>query len=175
MSAKPKKSDYKASAAEIAQARIGAQNAADYQTYLQPLAVDELADALTADVQTTARSRANADVLQGLTSDLDFNKVRNSGEYGTGLSAAYQAGQGNANKAATEIQNNRATNMVSTSLQQGADGAGARSTLSNIGTTRVLDRAKNKQLLRQARIDAGLRIAGAGVDKSEIGLSLIHI
>ena len=40
------------------------------------------------------------------------------------------------------------------------------SLLTNIGTNRTLEKAKNKLLTKQARLDAGLKIAGAAGQKA---------
>ena len=81
------------------------------------------------------------------------------------LSGAYQGQLGKAGAGALEIQNTRAGAAVGVAQGQSADSGSALSKLTNIGVSRGLNKAKNNELLRQARLDAGMKVAGAGADK----------
>lgn len=165
MGSKPKKQDYKASEAEKTEARIGAQKAEFFNANYQPLNVAELKDSLSDDIKNIARGRGNADVMQGLTSKLSYNQTQNAGQVAADLSGAYQGQLGKAGEGALKIQNTRGAAAVGVAQGQSADSGSALSTLTNIGTSRALNKAKNNELLRQARLDAGMKVAGAAADK----------
>jgi hypothetical protein len=165
MGSKPKQSDYKASEAEKTEARVGAQKAEFFNQTYQPLNVAELKDSLTDDIKNIARRRSNADVMQGLTAKPNYSQTQNAGQVAADLSGAYQGQLGKAGAGALQIQNTRGSAAVGVAQGQSADAGSALSTLTNIGTSRALTRAKNNELMRQARLDAGMKIAGAAADK----------
>ena len=165
MGSKPKQSDYEASEAEKTEARVGAQKAEFFNQTYQPLNVAELKDSLTDDIKNIARRRGNADVMQGLTSKLNYGQTQKAGQVAADLSGAYQGQLGKAGEGALKIQNTRGSAAVGVAQGQSADAGSALSTLTNIGTSRALTRAKNNELMRQARLDAGMKIAGAAADK----------
>jgi hypothetical protein len=165
MGSKPKPSDYKASEAEKTEARIGAQKAEFFNKTYQPLNVAELKDSLTDDIKNIARGRGNADVMQALTAKPTYAATQNAGQVAADLSGAYQGQLGKAGAGALQIQNTRGTAAVGVAQGQSADSGSALSTLTNIGTSRALNKAKNNELLREAKFDAGMKIAGAGADK----------
>jgi hypothetical protein len=165
MGSKPKPSDYKASEAEKTEARIGAQKAEFFNKTYQPLNVAELKDSLTDDIKNIARGRGNADVMQALTAKPTYAATQNAGQVAADLSGAYQGQLGKAGAGALQIQNTRAAAALGVAQGQSADSGSALSTLTNIGVSRGLNKAKNNELLREAKFDAGMKIAGAGADK----------
>lgn len=166
MGSKPKKQDYKASAAEQAESKIAAQKAEFFNKHYAQLNANELRDSLTGDIKNLARGRGNADVMQGLTSKPSYAATQDAGGVARDLSGAYQSTLGQAGAGALDVQNKRGAAAVGSAQGQSADSAGAMSLLTNIGTNRVLDKAKNNELLRQSRLDAGLKIAGAAGQKT---------
>ena len=166
MSSKPKKSEYKASAAERTEARISAQKAEFFNANYQPLNVAELKDSLTDDIKNIARGRGNADTMQALTSKTSYADTQAGGEVAASLSSGYQGQMGRATSAAKDIQNKRSASAIGVAQGQSADASKAQSALTQIGTGRQLDNAKNKQLLREARQSAGMKVAGAGAEKT---------
>jgi|11_taG_2_1085331.scaffolds.fasta_scaffold15763_3 hypothetical protein len=165
MGSKPKQSDYKASPAEIEAAKVGAEKAEFFERNYQPLNVAELKDSLSDDVTNLARSRANADVMQALTSAPTYQQTQNAGQFSRDFSQAYQGQLGKATAGAETLQNQRAAAAVGVAQGQSASSGAARSALASIGTSRQLDRAKNNALMKAAKIDAGMRVAGAAGDK----------
>lgn len=165
MGSRPKKQDYKASAAEQAEARIAAEKAEFFNQNYAPLNAMELRDSLTDDIKNLARGRGNADVMQGLTSTPSYAATQDAGGVARDLSGAYQSTLGQATAGALDVQNKRATAAVGAAQGQSAASADAMSLLTNIGTNRTLEKAKNNELLRGARLDAGMKVAGAGIDK----------
>lgn len=165
MSSKPKKSEYKPSKAEKMEAKIAAKKAEHFNKNYAPLNVMELKDSLSSDISDLARGRGNADVMQGLTSNLNYGQTQNAGGYARDLSGAYQSTLGQATAGALDIQNKRGTAAVGSAQGQSATSAQAASLLTNIDTNRTLEKAKNNQMLRQSRLDAAAKVAGAGMDK----------
>lgn len=166
MGSKPKKQDYKASAAEQTESRIAADKAEFFNQNYAPLNAMELRDSLTDDIKNLARGRGNADVMQGLTSTPSYAATQDAGGAARDLSGAYQSTLGQATAGALDVQNKRGTAAVGSAQGQSAASADAMSLLSNIGANRTLDKAKNTLLTKQARLDAGLKIAGAAGQKA---------
>lgn len=165
MGSKPKEKDYKASAAEQTESKIAAQKAEFFNANYNPLNVAELKDSLTDDIKNLARGRGNADTMQALTSNPSYAATQDAGGVAKDLSGAYQATLGGATSGALDIQNKRATAAVGSAQGQTAASASAQSLLTNIGTNRTLEKAKNNELLRGAKLDAGMKIAMGGADK----------
>ena len=168
MGSKPKKQDYKASAAEQTESRIAAEKSEFFNENYAPLNVQELKDSLSDDIKNLARGRGNADVMQGLTSTPNYAATQNAGGTASDLSGAYQSTLGQATAGALDIQNKRGAAAVGSAQGQTAASADSMSLLTNIGTNRTLDKARNKLLTKQAKLDAGLKIAGA-VGKKTFG------
>ena len=164
MGSKPKKQDYKASAAEQTEARTGAQKAEFFFENYAPLNVAELKNSLSDDIKNLALGRGNADVMQGLTSKPTYAATQDAGGVASDLSGAYQATLGGATAGALDIQNKRGAAAVGASQKQSATSASAGSLLTDIGTNRALDKAKNNELLRGAKLDAAMKVASAGFD-----------
>ena len=165
MGSKPKKEEYKASEAEKTESRIAAAKASHFNKNYAPLNEMELKDSLSDDISNLARGRGNADVMQGLTSNLNYGQTQQAGDYVEGLSSAYQGTLGKASSGALDIQNKRGTAAIGSAQGQSATSADAMSTLTNIGTNRTLADAKNKQMLKNARLSAAMKVGGAALDK----------
>ena len=103
--------------------------------------------------------------MQGLTSNLNYGQTQNAGDYVADLSGAYQGTLGKATAGALDIQNKRGTAAVGSAQGQSAASAQASSLLTNIGNNRVLDEAKNKLAVRNAKAKALGKIGGAALDK----------
>jgi hypothetical protein len=165
MGSKPKKEEYKPSEAEKNESRIAAAKASHFNKNYAPLNEMELKDSLSDDISNLARGRGNADVMQGLTSNLNYGQTQQAGDYVEGLSSAYQGTLGKASSGALDIQNKRGTAAIGSAQGQSATSADAMSTLTNIGTNRTLADAKNKQMLKNARLSAAMKVGGAALDK----------
>lgn len=165
MGSKPKQEDYKPSEAEKAEARVAAEKASHFNKNYAGLNVSELQDSFSDDISNLARGRGNADVMQGLTSNLNYGQTQNAGDYAANLSGAYQGTLGKASAGALDVQNKRGAAGVGVAQGQSATSANTSSLLTNIGTNRVLEKAKNKQMLKNARSAALGKIAMSGVDQ----------
>lgn len=172
MSSSPDQQDYEASEAEKTEAKVGAEKAQHFNANYAPLNVAELKDSMSDDIRTMARARGNADVMQGLTSGMTYNRTQNAGDYASSLSNAYQGTMGQATASALDIQNKRGTAGVGVAQGQSAQSAKAGSLLTDLGTNRTLDAAKNKLLVENARLQAaGKLVSGAleGASKDKDG------
>jgi hypothetical protein len=164
MSSSPDPQEYEATEAEKTEARVGAEKAQHFNANYAPLNVDELNDSMSDDVKNLARGRGNADVMQGLTSGLTYARTQNAGDYASTLSNAYQGTLGQATTAALDIQNKRGAAGVGVAQGQTAQSAKAGSVLTDLGTNRTLDRAKNKLLVDNAKLQAAGKLVSGALD-----------
>lgn len=171
MASKPKQSDYQASDAEKASASVALQNYNYFKQNYSPILQQMRDKAQNTDVGTTLRGRANADTMQALTQPSYRNTQQV--DYGSDLGKAYQGQLGVANTSAKQIQNQMGTNVLGTARGQAADASTGMAQLSRLGTSEALNRARNKQMVAQSKIDAAVTIAGAlfmqGMDNKSTG------
>lgn len=171
MASKPKQSDYQASDAEKASASVALQNYNYFKQNYSPILQQMRDKAQNTDVGTTLRGRANADTMQALTQPSYRNTQQV--DYGADLGKAYQGQLGVANTSAKQIQNQMGTNVLGTARGQAADASTGMAQLSRLGTSEALNRARNKQMVAQSKIDAAVTMGGAfglqGMDNKSTG------
>lgn len=171
MASKPKQSDYQASGAEKASASVALQNYNYFKQNYSPILQQMRDKAQNTDVGTTLRGRANADTMQALTQPSYRNTQQV--DYGADLGKAYQGQLGVANTSAKQIQNQMGTNVLGTARGQAADASTGMAQLSRLGTSEALNRARNKQMVAQSKIDAAVTMGGAfglqGMDNKSTG------
>ena len=171
MSSKPKQSDYQATDAERASASVALQNYNYFKQNYSPILQQMRDKAQNTDVGTTLRGRANADTMQALTQPSYRNTQQV--DYGSDLGKAYQGQLGVANTSAKQIQNQMGTNVLGTARGQAADASTGMAQLSRLGTSEALNRARNKQMVAQSKIDAAVTMGGAfglqGMDNKSTG------
>jgi len=171
MASKPKQSDYQASDAEKASASVALQNYNYFKQNYSPILQQMRDKAQNTDVGTTLRGRANADTMQALTQPSYRNTQQV--DYGSDLGKAYQGQLGVANTSAKQIQNQMGTNVLGTARGQAADASTGMAQLSRLGTSEALNRARNKQMVAQSKIDAAVTMGGAfglqGMDNKSTG------
>lgn len=156
MGARPKKSDYQASAAEKTSASIGKAEYDYFKENYAPL-LRQMRDKVDSDDSgRLLRSRANADTMQAL-SDTSFQQAQQTGRSGDTASALL--GQyGVADRSAKDIRNARATNVLGTARGQAADAQTGLAQASRLATSTALERAKNRQDVAQAKLNAAADI-----------------
>jgi len=171
MSSKPKQSDYQASDAEKASASVALQNYNYFKQNYSPILQQMRDKAQNTDVGTTLRGRANADTMQALTQPSYRNTQQV--DYGSDLGKAYQGQLGVANTSAKQIQNQMGSNVLGIARGQAADASTGMAQLSRLGTSEALNRARNKQMVAQSKIDAATKVGGAfvmqGMDNRDTG------
>ena len=159
MSGKPKKSDYQASAAEKASAGVAMQEKAFFDQNYAPLLRKMRDRSSDPSVSNTLRGRANADTAQALsaTSYAGTQNINRAGDM-----AQAQIGQlAQANTSAKQIQNQMATNVLGTARGQAADAQTGMAQASRMSTSDALARAKNKELVANAKYSAAGQILGS--------------
>lgn len=171
MASKPKQSDYQASGAEKASASVALQNYNYFKQNYSPILQQMRDKAQNTDVGTTLRGRANADTMQALTQPSYRNTQQV--DYGADLGKAYQGQLGVANTSAKQIQNQMGSNVLGIARGQAADASTGMAQLSRLGTSEALNRARNKQMVAQSKIDAAVTMGGAfglqGMDNKSTG------
>ena len=153
MGSKPKKSEYKPSAAEKASASVAkAENDYFKRTY-DPLLQKMRDESLDDRVDETLRGRANADTLQGLAGKASYDRA-SSGAGGGDLAQAYQAQLAQADEAASDIRNKKQLNVLGIARDQAADSQSGMAAAANMGASEVLTKAAAKQKVREAKTGA---------------------
>ena len=147
MGSKPKQKDYEASGSEKESAAVAQ---AEYK-YFKDTSTDSL------------RARANADTMQALTKPSAARAMR--GADGGDIAQAYQGQLGIANTSGKDIQNKMQTNVLGTARGQASDAQSGMAQAASLDTSQALTRAKNKQLVSQAKMTAVGQVAGAALMK----------
>ena len=158
----PKKSDYKPTEAEKANAAVALQRHRRFKQNFGPLLKTMGDKALTDDKLATLRNRANADVQQALTNDMSLSNAMRT----DAASDSAQAMQGQLAQATTQaknIQNKMATNVLGIAQGQEADAATGLAKASRLSTSEALTRAKSKVDENIAKSAALAQVAGAAV------------
>lgn len=160
MGAKPKQSDYKASAAEQVDARVAVDRANIFKRDYMPLLKKQMNYAAKG-VDQRLRARAAADVQQQTASNTlaESQRTDRAGD----IANATLSNLGAADNNAAAVENQMATNTIGTAQGQAADASSGISEAARIGASEALTRAKNNQMVAQAKINAGAQLATAGV------------
>lgn len=162
MGSKPKQKDYEASDAEKASASVAM---AEYQYFKQrydPLLQQMRDKSMNEDVASGLRGRANADTMQALTSQPNYQQTQSTSATGD-MAQAYQGQLGVANTNAKNIQNTMRTNVLGTARGQAADAQSGMAQASRLQTSQALQRAQANQQVAQAKFNAAGQIAGAAL------------
>lgn len=162
MGSKPKQQDYKASASEKASASVAMAEYTYFKQKYDPLLQKMRDDSLSTNDDKTLRARANADTMQALTS-VPMAQQAMSGQGSEDLAQAYQGQLGIADKSAEDIRNKKQMNVLGTARGQAADAQSGMAEAANLATSEALTRAKNKQLVSEAKMTALGKIAGAAL------------
>ena len=158
MGSKPKKSEYKPSAAEKASAAVAMAENKYFKQKYDPL-LQKMRDASkTDDTADVLRGRANADTMQTLAGNASYDRAANAASGGD-EAQAYQAQLGQADKAGLEVKNNMQLGVLGTARGQAADATTGMTAAANMGASRVLTQAKAKQTVRSAKSAAAAQVA----------------
>lgn len=160
MSSGPKKSDYKPSEAERASASVAMAEYQYFKANYDPLLQQMRDKSMTEDIGSTLRGRANADTMQALTTNTSYDQTQRGTTTGD-LAQAYQGQLGVANQSAKQIQNTMRTNVLGTARGQAADAQTGMAQASRLATSTALERAKAKQTVAEARLEAGTQLGTA--------------
>ena len=117
MSSKPKKSEYKPSAAEKASAAVAMAENKYFKEKYDPL-LRKMRDASkTDDSADVLRGRANADTMQTLAGNASYDRAANAASGGA-EAQAYQAQLGQADKAGLQVKNNMQLGVLGTARKR---------------------------------------------------------
>lgn len=161
MSSKPKAQDYQASDSEKASARVALQEKQYFNQKYAPLLRKMRDTAKNYDPSQTLRGRASADTAQAL-SGPSYQKTQSLGSAGD-YASALQGQLAQANTAGKDIQNKMATNVLGTARGQAADAQTGMAQASRMATSDALERARNKQLVADAKYQAAGQAIGSFV------------
>lgn len=162
MGSKPKQQDYQASEGEKASASVAMAEYTYFKQKYDPLLQKMRDDSLGTNDDKTLRGRANADTMQALTS-APMAQQAMSGQGSEDLAQAYQGQLGIADKSAEDIRNKKQMNVLGTARGQASDAQSGMAQAANLATSQALERAKNKQLVSQAKMTAIGQVAGAAL------------
>jgi len=162
MGSKPKKSDYQASEAEKTSAGVAKAERDYFKQKYDPLLQNMRDQSFSDDNRRQLRSRANADTMQALTKGTTFADTQATER--SGLAANALTGQmGIAEKSAGKIKNTMQTGVLGTARGQAADAQSGMAQASRLATSDALNKAKNNNLVRGAKMKAVGKMAKAAV------------
>jgi len=159
MGSKPKKSDFKQSAAEAASASVALDRQNWFNEMYGPKLKEMMALAKSDDPTQVARGRANADTMQATTAPSARRALQGVG--GGDISQALQGQLGLATAEGTKLQNKMGSEVIGVAQGQSADNSAAMSRVANLATSEALARATAKQAERDAMFSAAGQLAGA--------------
>ena len=158
MSRKPKKSEYKASEAEIAEASVSKAEYDRFKKLYSPVLTDWRDDSQR-DFTGQLRGRAGADVMQATSGMPNLGALESPGlgaERARIASKAMLEGsiQGR------DVQQNLKTNVLAAARKQQSQTQAGLGAAARIGASNVLANARNKQLVRGAICSAAGNVVG---------------
>ena len=160
MSSKPKKSEYKPSAAEKASAAVAMAENKYFKEKYDPLLRKMRDTSKTDDSADVLRGRANADTMQTLAGNASYDRAANAASGGA-EAQAYQAQLGQADKAGLQVKNNMQLGVLGTARKQAADATTGMTSAANMGASRVLTQAAAQQEKRSAKAKAAAQIGSS--------------
>lgn len=166
MASKPKAADYKPSEAEKASASVAMAEYKYFKEKYDPLLQQMRDKSLTEDVQSGLRGRANADVMQALSTP--SYEAASSPTAAGDMAQALTGQLGASNVAAKQVQNTMQTGVLGTARGQAADAQTGMAQASRLATSSALERARANQQVAQAKQAAvaqiGSTIVAQGLD-----------
>lgn len=164
MSSKPKAADYKPSEAEKASASVAMAEYQYFKEKYDPLLQQMRDKSLTEDVQSSLRGRANADVMQALSTP--SYEAASSPTAAGDMAQALTGQLGAANVAATQVQNTMQTGVLGTARGQAADAQTGMAQASRLATSSALEKARANQQVALAKQSAAGQVAATAIAKA---------
>jgi hypothetical protein len=164
MSSKPKAADYKPSEAEKASASVAMAEYQYFKEKYDPLLQQMRDKSLTEDVQSGLRGRANADVMQAISTP-NIQQATSS-TAASDMAQALTGQLGVANVSANQVQNTMQTGVLGTARGQAADAQTGMAQASRLATSSALERARANQQVAMAKQSAAGQVAAAAVAKA---------
>lgn len=161
MASKPKAADYKPSEAEKASASVAMAEYEYFKQKYDPLLQQMRDKSMTEDVQSTLRGRANADVMQSLSTP-SYERAAAADSAGD-MTQALTGQLGEANVAAKQVQNTMQSGVLGTARGQAADAQTGMAQASRLATSSALEKARANQQVAQAKQAAVAQVASTAV------------
>ena len=158
MGGRPKQEDYKPSEAEKASAAVARAEKLFFNENYAPKLREMRDTARNFNFRDSVRGRANADVMQALTSQASFrgaSDVSRMGDTSQAISGQLQK----ADEAATGIRNTMSTGVLGTARGQAAEAQSGMAQASRLATSEALTRARANQQVSAAKFDAAAGMA----------------
>ena len=159
MSNKPKKQDYKPSESEKTSASVAKAEKDYFDKNYGPLLrrLRDITD--TQDFSNISTGRAGADVMQALTGKTSLQRAA-SVDAAADLASAAGSQQLEAERTALAAKREGQIGVLGTARGQQADAVSGLSRAANIQSTSDLSKARDKQMIADARLAAGLNVGG---------------
>jgi hypothetical protein len=164
MSSKPKAADYKPSEAEKASASVAMAEYEYFKQKYDPLLQEMRDKSLTENVQSSLRGRANADVMQAISTP--SLQQATSSTAASDMAQALTGQLNTANVSAKQVQNTMQTGVLGTARGQAADAQSGMAQASRLATSSALERARANQQVAQAKQSAAGQVAAAAITKA---------
>jgi len=158
MSSKPPKSDFEATEAEKMQASIAKAEKDYFNKTYSPLLREMRDISMKEDFGTFAAGRGQADTMQALSKP--SYAAAQSVDAGADLASAAIGQAVQARGQGLAAQRNRQIGVLATARGQQADATTGLANVAKIEASENLQQAKRRQLMRDARQEAGLKIGG---------------
>lgn len=157
MSSGPKASDYKPTEAEKMNAAVAQAEYNRFKQLYDPLLQQMRDESMTGNFAEIARGKANADTMQALTQQQNYQNTQRVGYQGD-LASALGGQLGQADTQAKGAQNAMQLSVLGTARGQQADGQKAMSQLARIKSSEAIERAKANQAVATAKFNAAAKI-----------------
>jgi len=166
MGSKPKKQDYKPSAAEQASAAVAKAEYDYFKQNYEPLLLEMRDKAQNENFRDSIRGRASADVAQALSSAYTgAAKAWSVTDVGTyeDIGKAWIGQVTSADAAALDVKNTLSTGVLGTARKQAAEAQSGMAQASRLATSEALTKAKANQQVAESKFNAGVMLAGATI------------
>lgn len=163
----PKKSDYKASAAEKTAAGTAMAQWQTYEQQYRPILTKFRDNYNNSNNESiVARRNAGADTMQATTGrdKMDMRLAGNT-DIETGIGATLASSLGKADAAAGELKNQQGLGVVGGAQQQATSGQQGLMAAAKFKAEENQNRAVNRQLVQQAKFDAAGSVLGAAASR----------
>lgn len=168
----PRKSDYKASAAELANAQVAQSEYQKFKTTYAPLLKQRAVDSQSDAIKTTLRGRANADAMQKMNPQIQGMGAANSTSVVGNVAQGLQGQLGEANRRGREYQNNQGASTLALARQQAGTAQEGLAQVSRLATSSALARAQAKEQVAQAKVNALAQVGSTIVAQGMENLSM---
>lgn len=157
------KNDYRASAAELENAKVAQSEYQRYKQTYHPVLVKRGVDSQSDAIKTTLRGRANADTMQKINPQVQGMAAAGSTSV-VGNAAQAIAGQlGEAQKVGQQYQNEMGADTLARGRRMAGTAQEGLAQVSRLGTSTALVKAQAKEQVAQAKLNAAAKLGSTFV------------